>query len=226
MIELDKCRIVRKNEGWGIATNYFYDPIGRLVCISNVLDEVTFIDYDNEISIETHIAENGNIVCRTYDFDHRLIYHMDKYGNETWFDKEGNVTKRKEVVHMNDGLTQKDREALIKFISEGYSFDEIGKALEEMKISNELLMEAEKYGWSFICKNRKLPINFIRKYADKISWEDISYYHTFTEDELREFADRIDWLVVLLKYDNLSNDFIVEFYDRMRKAVRKEMRFK
>lgn len=204
----------------GLKTMYVYDDEGRLVYISNSNNETTFIDYENEVSIDSYIMENGHKVSRKYDFDNNLIYYKDRNGTETWFDHEGNVVKQKEAVHMVDQLSQKDREALIKLLQEGYSFEDVSKALEEMKAEYDLLAEAEKYGWTYICKNRELSAYFMRKHKFKIDWKTASYYQDFTDEMLYEFYAYVDWLAIFLTGD-MGKDLLYNVRDTIRNSVLK-----
>lgn len=74
--------------------------------------------------------------------------------------------------------------------------------------------------------NGKIPSkDFINKYYDEIS-EFIGYlyrYKNFTEDHIRKFADKIKFDTVLKSIKNLSNEFFVDFEEKIAEIPDSEM---
>ncbi len=74
--------------------------------------------------------------------------------------------------------------------------------------------------------NGKIPSeDFINKYYDEIS-EFIGYlylYKNFSEDYIRKFADKIKFNKVLMSTKNLSNEFFVDFEEKIAEIPDREM---
>lgn len=208
-----------------IITNPIYDDKGRIVYYVDDNNHKFVVLYNRDIYTEEFIDDNGVERFKVYDFNHNLIFSnvVEKYFNEY-----GHKVHRYKEEKMEE-LNTKDKEQLrievANMIAKGHTYKEIEDALEHVRICTELNQEAEKYGWEYICKNRKLPIDFIRRHANKIDWEVASAFQNFSEEELREFADKIDWVTVFLKYENLSKDFLYEFQDKIRNAFVKYIRY-
>lgn len=217
--------ILRRHHNDGYTVKYRYDSDGRLVHIENSNKEESFLDWDKQINIIKFIGKDGYVVTQKFDFDGNLLFHDNGF-ERYYYDKKGNLFK-KEIYATCDKednmeLNTKDKEQLrievANLIAKGHSYKEIADALEQVKIHSDLLAEAEEYGWDFISKYRKMPIDFIRKYKNKINWEEASAFQNFSEDELREFSDKIDWLTIFLKYE-LSKDLLYDFQSEIRNSV-------
>ena len=203
--------------------NPVYDGKGRIVYFVDKNNHKFTVLYNYGVYTEEFIDDNGIERFKTYDFNHNLISKAivikstNEYGHS--------VHEIKEEKSM-DELNLKDKEKLrievANLIATGHSYDEIYDALEHVKICSNLNQEAEKKGWNFICKERKLPIDYIRRNMNKVNWELVSAFQTLTEDEIREFADKVDWITIFLKYE-LSKEFLYEFQGAIRNALAQYM---
>ena len=61
--------------------------------------------------------------------------------------------------------------------------------MTEQEIIDKCTIPA-RIDWKQISRQKDLPEDFIRKYADCVNWEQISARQTLSEDFIREFKDK------------------------------------
>lgn len=93
------------------------------------------------------------------------------------------------------------------------SLDDLAKYLFDFDVNNLGPQE-----WYQISKLTELSEKFIRQYYDKLDWSELINSGCLTESLIRDFHHLIttqdEWERIAAYYENLSKDFIMEFYDK------------
>jgi RHS repeat-associated protein len=107
-------------DGNGNTTSYAYDPLNRLMTVTDSLGKTTITQYDPVGNPLNSTDRNGNATVWTYDADNRRIAATDALGNTTLsqYDPVGNLT---EVTDANLHSTQYAYDTVNRLATETYA---------------------------------------------------------------------------------------------------------
>ena len=85
------------------------------------------------------------------------------------------------------------------------------------------LCDKDAIFWEFACiDSNSLSEDFMREFSDVLDWYTASMFQQMSESFMREFSDKLYWPFISQAQNNLSKEFINDFYDKLDIDVLKE----
>jgi hypothetical protein len=89
---------------------------------------------------------------------------------------------------------------------------DIKEEIDSIKDLNGISLD--KVSWHKVMKNRKLTLDFIKKYKGQMDWLSLSCYQELTDEFIDEFKEEIYWDAISERKD-LSIDFLRKYKEKI-----------